>query len=266
MALTPGRRIAMFGATGGTGSATVRSLIKRRDFADSPSELRLMVRSKAKLSRLIPELDSLSNVHVREGQLTDTPIIRDCIRDADVIICALGENNNIPGCHVLQDLARSILDALNDLKSSCSGEWKRPRLLLLSSSTWNERFAGQVPAMILSLLKTAFYHPYLDLRLSTSLFEASPELLSLLLVQPAALVDDEPIGMEISTESVSIAVSYSDLGDGFVELALQESYAQLDAVGVSSKGGNAVGKYAMELLSRIVRGLIAGYMPGMKRA
>ncbi|KPM37972.1 hypothetical protein AK830_g8609 [Neonectria ditissima] len=201
MALTPPRRIAIFGATGGTGSATVRSLIKRQDFADSLSELRLM----------------------------------------------------------------SIVDALDDLKSSCAGEWKRPRLLLLSSSTWNDRFAAQMPAIVLSLLKTAFYHPYLDLRLATSLFAASPELLSLLLVQPPAIVEDEPTGVEISTESVGTAISYADLGDAFVELALQDSYAQLDTVGVSSKVQNPLGKYGLELLSRIVKGLIAGYMPGMKQ-
>ncbi|KAH7000655.1 hypothetical protein EDB80DRAFT_687236 [Ilyonectria destructans] len=265
MALTPTRRIALFGATGGTGSATVRSFIKRQDFGNSPIELRLLVRSKSKLFGLLPELQSFPNVHIWEGQLTDTETIRDCLRDADTIICALGENQNIPGCHVIQDLAKSIVDVLNESKSSCAGEWTRPRLILLSSSTWNDRFAAQEPALIIWLLKTAFYHPYLDLRLATSLLAASTDLLSLLLVQPSALVEDKPTGMEISTERVSVAVSYSDLGDAMVELATQEAYSQLDAVGVSSKGDNFLRKYGLELLSRIARGLVAGYMPGYWR-
>ena len=259
------RRIAVFGATGGTGSATIRSFIKRKATEHPRPELRLMVRSRSKLFRLIPELDSYSNLHIQEGQLTDTTTVRACIQEADVIICALGENRNIPGCHVLQDLAKSILEALNDLRSCCPEGWKPPRLILLSSSTWNDRFAAQEPALILWLLKTAFYHPYIDLLQATALFQASPHLLSLLLVQPSALVEDEPSGMEISTESVSMAVSYSDLGDAFVELALHESYAMVDWVGVSSRGENALRKYGLELLSRIVRGLVAGYVPGYWR-
>ena len=208
MALRPTRRIALFGATGGTGSATVRSFIKRQDFRDSPNELRLLVRSKAKLYRLLPELWSLSNIYIREGQLTDTLTMQDCLRDADTIICAVGKNNNIPGCHVLQDPSESIIDGLRGLKASCAEDWKRPGVILLSSSTWNARFAAQEPSLILRLLKIAFHHPYLDLRLATERLQASPELVSLLLVQPSALVEDEPTGMEISTDSVSPTVSY----------------------------------------------------------
>lgn len=260
MALTPTRRIALFGGTGGTGSATLRSFIKCQNFKDDSLELRIMVRSKAKLFRMIPELQSYPNIC--EGQLTDTEKVRNCLRDADTIICALGENSNIPGCHVLQDLCKSIVDVLTDLKMAGTGQWKRPRLILLSSSTWNARFAAQEPAIVIWLLKTAFYHPYLDLRLATSHLSSSTELLSLLLVQPSALVEDEPAGMEISTESISLAVSYSDLGDAFVELTMEESYSKLDAVGVSSKGRNQLRKYGLELLSRIVRGFIVGYMPG----
>ncbi|KAI3572675.1 hypothetical protein IWW34DRAFT_873384 [Fusarium oxysporum f. sp. albedinis] len=255
------RRIALFGGTGGTGSATVLAFMKRQDFKDS-IELRLLVRAKDKLFRLIPDLATLTNVHVCEGQLTDKPTVRDCLRDADTIICAIGENQNIPGVHVIQDIAKSIVDGLRDLQQSCTGQWKKPRLILLSSSTWNDRFASQEPAIALWFLKTAFHHPYLDLRLATAHFEASSELLSLLLVQPSALVDDEPSGVVISTEQVSMAVSYADLGEGFAELAMEDAYRDLKAIGVSSKAGNNPKKYMAELLIRIVWGMLAGYMPG----
>ncbi|VUC27463.1 unnamed protein product [Clonostachys rosea] len=261
MSSTKSRRIAVFGATGSTGSATIRSLIKRHDFV---LELRLMVRSKAKLLGLIPELRHSSNLVIHEGQLTDTATVRSCVENADIIICTIGENDNRPGCRPIQDIAKSTIDALQELKLS-SRDWKRPRLILLSSSTWNERFALHEGPVVNWLLKTAFHYPYLDLRLATSMFEASPDLLSLLLVQPSALVQDEPSGMAISTEWVSVAVSYADLGEGFTELALEESYAQLGAVGVSSKGaigGEGLRKYGFEMFSRIIRGLFIGYMPG----
>lgn len=259
---TPTKRIALFGATGGTGSATVKALIKNADFNNSLIELHLMVRSKDKLFAMVPQIRAYPNVRIWEGQLTDKGTVAAVLQNADTIICALGENNNIPGVHVLQDLATTIVAVLNDFKLSCSGEWKKPRLLFLSSSSWNDRFAARKPALVLWLLRTAFHYPYLDLRIATAHFESVPNVLSLLLIQPSALVDDEPSGMEISTESVSMAVSYSDLGEGFVELATKDAYNQLDAVGVSSKGGNDVGKYWMELLSRVVRGLIQGYFPG----
>ncbi|CAH0046915.1 unnamed protein product [Clonostachys solani] len=261
MSSTKSRQIALFGATGGTGSATVRSLLQRYD---PLLELRLMVRSKAKLLKLIPELRHKSNLVIHEGQLTDTATVRSCVENADIIICTIGENDNRPGCRPIQDIAKSIIDAIQELKSS-SVDWKRPRLILLSSSTWNERFASHEGVVINWLLKAAFYYPYLDLRLATAMFEGSSDLLSLLLVQPSALVQDEPSGMAISAQWVSVAVSYADLGEGFAELALEESYARLHAVGVSSKGaigGEGLRKYGFELVSRIIRGLFIGYMPG----
>ncbi|KAF4342799.1 mitochondrial chaperone BCS1 [Fusarium beomiforme] len=258
------QRIALFGATGGTGSATVRAFMNREDFRDS-IELRLMVRSKAKLSRMFPDLAMFENIYVQEGQITDKETIRDFLRNADTIICALGENSNIPGVNVLQDLSHSIVDGLNDLKRSCTGEWEKPRLILLSSATWNSRLASDDPAIVLWLLKTAFYHPYLDLRLATSRFEASSELISLLLVQPKALVNDQPSGMIISTERTSLAVSYADLGEGFVELAMEDSYRDLKAVGVSSKGGDNFLKYGPGMLSQVVKGMIVGLYSNVEK-
>ncbi|KLO83418.1 uncharacterized protein FFB20_06842 [Fusarium fujikuroi] len=258
---TSHRRIALFGATGGTGSATVRSFIKRQGFRDSV-ELRLMVRSTAKLSRMIPELTTYKNIHVFQGQITDKATVGECLRDADTIVCALGENSNIAGVKVLQDLSKTITEVLDDMKRSSTREWKKPRLILLSSSTWNTRFTAQTPAPLLWLIKSAFYHPYLDLRMATAHLQASSDLISLLLVQPGALVYDEPSGAVISTEKASVACTYVDLGEGFVELTMEDSYHDLNATGVSSKGGDSFVRYGPGMLLSIARGLSEGYLPG----
>ncbi|KAF5710389.1 afli avfa cytochrome p450 monooxygenase [Fusarium globosum] len=258
---TSHRRIALFGATGGTGSATVRSFIKRQGFRDSV-ELRLMVRSTAKLSRMIPELTTYKNIHVCQGQITDKATVGECLRDADTIVCALGENSNIAGVKVLQDLSKTITDVLDDMKRASTKEWKKPRLILLSSSTWNTRFTAQAPAPLLWLIKSAFYHPYLDLRMATAHLQASSDLVSLLLVQPGALVYDEPSGAVISTEKASVACTYADLGEGFVELTMEDSYHDLNATGVSSKGGDNFVRYGPGMLLSIARGLSEGYLPG----
>jgi uncharacterized protein YbjT (DUF2867 family) len=250
-------RIAFLGATGGTGSATLRSLLSR-DGDDI--HLRMLVRSKPKLCSLFPQLESSSTAEILEGQLNNVDLMMDCLRGANVVVCTVGENQNIPGLQVLQDVARSIVAALKALKKEDG--WVKPRLIFLSSATWNPRFAAATPAPALWLLKTAFHHPYSDLRAAQAILTASPDLMSLLLVQPPAIVEDLATGHEISTESVRLAVSYADLGSAFADLALERSYDKLGAVGVSSKGGDAFGKYGFELLSRVVVGLIAGYVPG----
>lgn len=262
MTHTSTKCIALFGATGGTGSATVRAFMRLQEFQKPLVQLHLMVRSTNKLLSMIPDIRLYSNIHIWEGQLTDEETVAQVLRNANTIICALGENSNIPGCHVLQDVAASIIHVLGHFESSCGGEWTKPRLILLSSSTWNNRFVAHEPALVVWLLKKAFYHPYLDLRRATAHLAAVPQLLSLLLVQPSALVEEEASGMEISTDSVSLAVSYADLGEAFMELSVGESYNHLQAVGVSSKGGNDLGKYWWVVLSRIIRGIAEGYVPG----
>ncbi|KAM0820925.1 putative NAD(P)-binding domain-containing protein [Seiridium cardinale] len=250
-------RIAFLGATGGTGSATLRSLLARQDHK---FQLQIFVRSKAKLLRLFPELEASPTSKIWEGQLDNVDTMKDCLRGADIIICTLGENQDIPGLHVLQDGARSMMAAL-DLLQTEDG-WKKPRLIFLSSATLNARFAAATPAPMIWILRTAFCHPYADLLAAQAIFTAKPHLLSLLLVQPPAIVEDDATGHEISTESVRLAVSYADLGAAFAELALERSYDKLGAVGVSSQGGDAFGKYGLELASRMVIGLLAGYVPG----
>ncbi|KAJ3542013.1 hypothetical protein NM208_g4323 [Fusarium decemcellulare] len=258
---TEPKRIALFGATGGTGGATLRSMIAEKSL--SSLELRLFIRSKAKLLRCHPQLASFPNVHTWEGQVTDTNIITACIQNVDTIICALGENRNIPGVHVLQDLSKSITDGLSDLKNSSGKDWQRPRVILLSSATWNQRLSEHTPAPVHWLVKTAFHYPYVDLLKATAQFEACPDLLSLKLVQPPAIVEDIPTGIEISTDSVRLTVSYADLGAAFANLALRERvFDEINAVGISSHGGDSFGKYGLEILKRIVVGLISGYVPG----
>lgn len=250
-------KIAIFGATGGTGSATLRSLLSKDA---KPFHLRLFVRSKAKLYRLFPELEKSANVEVWEGQLDEVAAITECLRGADIVICTLGENQNIPGLSVLQTGSKSIVSALDFLSQEES--FTKPRLLLLSSTTLERRFAAHQPKALLWIVERAFCYPYDDVRGATTNFKAVPQLLSLLVVHPPAIVEDEPTGHQISTEKVRPIVSYADLGSAFAELALETSYDELHFVGVSSLGGDAVGKYALELFSRMIIGLISGWVPG----
>lgn len=252
------RTIAFLGATGKTGRAILRLLLAKEA---PPFDLKIYVRSKSKLLDLFPEAASYSRVKIWEGSVTDMGMMRQCLSGAQAIICTLGENENRAGVRILQDAARSIVDALEVLKNSESG-WRKPRLILLSSSTYNTKFAAARPPLVHWLIKTAFSHPYADLAAAQSLFLESSSLLSVLLVQPPVLVEEEASGYEISTESVKLAASYVDLGAAMFEMVMEKKYENLDAVGVSSRKGDSVGRYGPEMLSRICGGLLMGYVPG----
>ncbi|KAF3023010.1 hypothetical protein E8E14_011192 [Neopestalotiopsis sp. 37M] len=256
--------IAIFGATGSTGSATLRSLLAKKDLSLS---LRILVRSKERLFKLVPDLLSHPSCQVWEGNLTDTETIQDCLVGANVIICTIGENRNIPGVNVIQTAAHSIVSGLRNLKKQAGQQaattWQKPRLLLLSSVTWNKRLdTGFDP--IRFIVKKAFYYPYADLLEGHRIFgEVDGDLLRLLLVQPPVLIDEPPTGYEISVDKSRVGVSYTDLGAGFAELATEKAYDDVgEAVIVTSLGGDSFGRYASEILSRVFFGLVSGNVPG----
>jgi len=249
-----GRVVTIFGATGQTGRIVVRHLLAA---AESESlVLQIYVRSKAKLVDLLPQIASNTHVKVFEGSITDIDLVQSCCHGATDIICTLGENVNMPGVRIMQDAANGILTSLEASKASCR-EWQKPRMVLLSSSTWNPRFAAARPAFVHWLIKTAFSHPYADLVAAQNRLLANPSLLSMLLIQPPVLIDEEPTGYEISTESVRLAVSYEDLGAAFAELILDDRYQGLSAVGVSSKLGDRPARYAPEIFRRVFWGMFA---------
>ncbi|ETS77038.1 hypothetical protein PFICI_10912 [Pestalotiopsis fici W106-1] len=236
--------IAIFGATGSTGSATLRSLLSKKDLS---LHLRILVRSKDKLTKLVPELLSHPSCKIWEGNLTDTETIKDCLNGADVVICTVGENRNIPGVDVIQTAAKSIVTGLRALREqqqagrTSTAAWQKPRLLLLSSVTWNKRILESGFSPIRFIVKRAFYYPYADLLEAHRIFDeaADDDLLTLLLVQPPALIDEAPTGYEISVDKSRVGVSYADLGAGFAELATESAYDQVGAVIVTSLGGDS---------------------------
>ncbi|OQV05677.1 hypothetical protein CLAIMM_10373 [Cladophialophora immunda] len=188
--------------------------------------------------------------------------MRKCLNGAQQIIFTLGENDNLPGVSVIEDGAKTVIAALEALREDQKQDWLRPRVLLLSSATWNPTLAAVRPALVHWAIKTAFVHPYADLRRGQAVFLASPSLASVLLVQPNGLIDDEPSGHEISVDRASLTVTYGDLGAAFVDLACMTEFDDLPAVGVSSRNGDNGLKYGPILGYRIIRGLCATYVPG----
>lgn len=249
---------AVLGATGKTGRGVVEELLAKTDV-----KVHLYVRSMEKLLGLFPDVVSNDRVKIFQGSIRDAALMTKCLRGANTIIFTLGDNDNRP-ISVIEDGAQTVLSALQTLSESSPGvqSWKKPRLIMLSSSTWNPRFAAARPSMVHWAIKTAFTHPYADLRRGQALFLESPSLCSTLLVQPGGLIQDDASGYEISTEAVRLTATYPDLAAAFVELATVPDYESLGAVGVSSKGGDNYAKYGPTLGFWIIKGLCAQYIPG----
>ncbi|OAP64282.1 hypothetical protein AYL99_00254 [Fonsecaea erecta] len=256
MALT----IAILGATGKTGREVLERLLPRPDV-----NIRVYVRSASKLIDLFPLLSSNPRVSIFQGPLGDVENMRKCLYEAEHIIFTLGENDNLPGVSVVEDGAKTVVAALSALRNDqdIKQEWRPPRVLVLSSATWNPTLAAVRPAVIHWAIKTAFCHPYADLQRGQAiLLAAAPSLLSVLLVQPNGLIEDEPSGHEISVDRATLTVTYGDLGAAFVDLVCMREFDDLPAVGVSSRCGDNALKYGPILGYRIVRGLCATYIPG----
>lgn len=244
--------IAMFGATGKAGRETLKQL--RRQQKSSSLQLNLYVRSAEKLEGLFPGIQSDPFCKIFEGAITDTELVARCCTQVDTIICTLGENENTPAVTIMEDAANCILVALQRLEQGAV-HWKKPKLVLLSSATWNPKLAADRPAFVHWMIKTAFYYPYADLLRAQAKYLAAPNLLSTVFIQPPLLVEDEGSGAAISTESVRLGCSYVDLGEGIANVVLEKKYHFLTAVGVSSQNGDRPARYAPIILYRVSRGM-----------
>ncbi|OLN97968.1 Averufin oxidase A [Colletotrichum chlorophyti] len=260
---TSKRTLAIFGATGRTGSETLKNILAKHI---NPLYLKIYVRSRSRLLSKFPELKTSRTAEIFEGQITDVEAVKSCLAGADTFICALGDNGNRPGIRVMEDASRTIVTALRQLKAEAGNSWEKPRLILLSSATWNDRFTAHRPAAVHWMVANAFFYTYTDLRGAHAVFKSEPELMKLLLVQPPAIIEEEASGYTISVETVGLAVSYADLGAAFAELATEPAYESVDAVGVTS-GLSKEGfpRYGREIMTRVVRGLLATFVPGFWR-
>ncbi|KAK5053754.1 hypothetical protein LTR84_001715 [Exophiala bonariae] len=256
---TPQLTITLLGATGRTGREVLSGLLKR-----DIHHLKIYVRSKQKLINLFPQLLSDTRVEICEGEVTNQETMQACLSGAKIIINTIGGYSFFPDGS-LQRAAESIVMALQGLRNNARTDgrkWEKPRMLLLSSSSRNERFAAARPKLVHWLIETAFQNGYNDLKLAHKAVLVDPSLVSVLFVQPGVLIEEEATGSYISTEEVKLACSYEDLGAAFVDLALERGYDELREVGVSSELGNRAARYAPIMLRKIAAGFFAAYVPG----
>ncbi|CAD0110382.1 unnamed protein product [Aureobasidium uvarum] len=249
-------KVALLGATGQAGQEVLKQLL------DKDIDINIYVRSKSKLFNLFPDLDSNPRVHVYEGDISNTTLIKQLLTNIDTIIFTLGWNDNRPGPTIIEDGARAVTTALRDIHNNTQEHKKQPRLIFLSSASWNKKLNGDTPPLQTRMIRLAFHHPYQDLLAGQKILLADPSLLTVTLIQPGALIEEQASGYDIGIDTVGVGCSYPDLGAAMVEVALDERYKSVAAVMVTSKAGYEFGRYAGVVLPKVVMGLAASLVPG----
>ncbi|KAJ5512124.1 hypothetical protein N7463_001676 [Penicillium fimorum] len=122
---------AILGATGNCGTALIDNLLQTED-----AKVNAYCRSMTKLIQKVPT--------ITDNNIYDIDLLAECIRDTRAIFHVVTTNDNIPGCHVGLDTAKSIISAIEKLK--VHGQLGAiPKILLLSSGTIDDHLSRHMP-------------------------------------------------------------------------------------------------------------------------
>lgn len=267
---------ALLGATGSTGSAIVRSLIK-----DPPKDLTLniFIRSKSKLLKTFPDLETATafKANIIEGVPSDTTALQTCLKDATVIFGCIGTNEPTAGMTLIHDTITSIISALQHRREVEGSAYQTPTVIQLRSSSLNPN--STLPQFSRSMAWFFFYHIYTDLDKGCNLLisnssskdstTTSPQLLDYIFVDPPSIHDADgtettghKLFTDMSKETQEPAISYADLGAAFCEVAQRRKEFAGQGVFVSATGkvrmtwGPLMGFMRKGLWSRV-----AGFKP-----
>ena len=159
-------KIAVFGATGGTGLQVVKQAL-----AAGP-QVTALARDPARLDGVGP------NLTVVTGSVLDSGAVQQALAGADAAVVSLGNTANNPD-YVVSQGTGVILDAIAALGG--------PRRLAVVSSLGVGESKDQVPFALRMLMKTALRKPMEDKERQEALVKASG--LDWIIVRPGGLTD-----------------------------------------------------------------------------
>ncbi|KAK3370058.1 putative NAD-dependent epimerase/dehydratase [Podospora didyma] len=251
---------AVLGSTGNCGKALIQNLL------ESPAnQIHAYCRNQAKLHRQLPEVVDNKQVRVFEGSIYDVDLMATCVRGAKAVFLVVTTNDNIPRCRVAQDLAGTVIAALQKLKSeSPTPGLKMPKLVLLSSSTIDDYLARHMPWWFRPVMLTAASNVYADLRVAETLLRSHASWVDTIFIKPGGLSVDEARGHRLTLDEEDSFLSYLDLSAGMIE-AVQDEEGRYDGrnVGVvNAKKGHGA-KFPKGTPLCILVGLLRHYFPWM---
>ena len=207
-------------------------------------------------------MKNAENIRCFLGDLANADLLKDCLRDVDVIFSAVAQNSNEPGCSIAYRTAYSIVSALEALRKEGGSGFKCPILVFLSSASLNPTFSKATPWLLQWVLERGCFYVYGDLRKAIGLLEEQTWI-PLITAEPPALTKDIPRGYELSQDEVTPGISYDDLARGMVQMAEEEGGHRWIGKGVGIKATGNVKIDYLPLVWFQVSGLISYYSPAI---
>ena len=196
-------KIALFGATGGTGQQLLEQAIK------SGHQVTALVRDPAKLER------KNSALTVIAGNVLQPADVDKVVSGADAVICSLGNTSNNPDMMVTQG-TRNIIDAMQRLNV---------RRLLVVSSLGVGDSKDQVPFFFKVLMKTALRKTMEDKEAQEAAVRASR--LDWTIVRPGGLTNDPPTGTyRVGADLTAGRITRADVADFILKELTRNEYIQ----------------------------------------
>lgn len=221
---------AILGATGQTGGSVLQVLAAERP----DMSINCLVRSRPKLERMYPDIVASPRVKVFEGQISDIPLLTDCIRGTKAVFMCVASPDNKPHLRIARDQAEAVVAALGALraekqsspaqgdKSGTAAITKTPLplLVMLSSAETDEaRFCADMPWPVRRLLFTANWWVYTDLIAAERYLQERSGWVDVVFMKPGGISTDARRGHVLSTEGSQTFVSFLDVAGGMVQCA-----------------------------------------------
>ncbi|KAI1116525.1 putative NAD-dependent epimerase/dehydratase [Nemania sp. NC0429] len=246
---------AVLGATGNTGNSLVQIMLRSHH-----ANINAYCRNQAKLARILPEIVGNNRVKVFAGSINDVDLFVKILQGCRAAFLVVTTNDNIPGCHLSQDSVKTVIKALERIKSDSGKGTKLPKLVLLSSATIDSRLNRNMPRIFKPIMKTAASNVYADLIAAEELLRAQEDWLTTIYIKPGGLSVDIQRGHGLSFDTQDSFISYLDLAAAMVEAATDaQGLYDFANVGVVNTNGGA--KFPPGTPLCILVGLLRHFFP-----
>lgn len=245
---------SILGATGNCGTAILQLLLQTTD-----SQIKAYCRNKDKLHRLVPEVVNNPRVEIFTGSILDADLIGKAISDCRAVFLTATTNDNVPGCHISQDLAHTVVKALETIKSKKKAQSPLPKLVLLSSATIDPWISRKHP-WVNAVVRRSAWWVYKDLELAENFLRSHENWVSCVYIKPGGLSVDVQRGHRLTLDDEESFVSYLDIAAGMIETA-QDTEGRWDNKNVGVVNANGKAKFPSGTPKCIACGLLTYYFP-----
>lgn len=247
---------AVLGATGNCGRALIQNLLEKPHV-----KVHAYCRNRQKLHGLLPEVVDHKRVTVFEGGISDINLMNQCVRGCKAVYLTVTSNDNIPGCHLSEQCARTVIGALEKIKAEEAPGQVMPKLVLLSSATIDDHLARKMPWWFRPIMLTAASYVYHDLRVTEAFLRAQADWVTPIFIKPGGLSVDVKRGHKLSFDEEDTFISYYDLAGAMMEAGDDpEGRYDLRNVGVMNAGKQGA-KFPAGTPQCILMGLLRHYFP-----